>query len=304
MHSGGRSPIMEGEGVGNACKGGVGDDGRCDRSRVCRVRPGDDRAGGPDRPGRRDRRGPVRRLGAGARSVREPGQPGAADVPGGPGGPRDLRRRPGRCAGGPGRLARIPRVPGRSRVDDAAGPQRLVRRELPRPRAGRLGPTLPRHKVVDTLPLARRRLPHSPDHRLDTLAQLLGLDPDGSHRALPDSLRVKGLWVALDGPLAAESALVSYPIFDPKGPTPAPTGWENLAEAIAAGGRVRMEYTGGTRGATPREVSPRAFVYKGGVPYLVAFCHLDAFEKSFRLDRVVRYEVVGAAGVDEPRRTG
>ena len=170
---------------------------------------------------------------------------------------------------------------------------------------GRLGPTLPRHKVVDTLPLARRRLPHSPDHRLDTLAQLLGLDPDGSHRALPDSLRVKGLWVALDGPLVAESALVSYPIFDPKGPTPAPSGWENLAEAIAAGGRVRMEYTGGTRGATPREVSPRAFVYKGGVPYLVAFCHLDAFEKAFRLDRVLRYEILGAAaGVDEPRRTG
>lgn len=171
---------------------------------------------------------------------------------------------------------------------------------------GRLGPTLPRHKVIDTLPLARRRLPQAPDHRLDTLARLLGLDPDGSHRALPDSLRVKGLWVALDGPLVAESALVAYPIFDPKGPTPAPTGWETLAEAIAAGGRVRMEYTGGTRGASPREVSPRAFVYKGGVPYLVAFCHLDAFEKAFRLDRVLRYEILGAAaaGVDEPRRTG
>ncbi len=71
------------------------------------------------------------------------------------------------------------------------------------------------------------------------------------------------------------------------------------------GGRVRMEYSGGTRGATPREVSPRAFVYKGGVPYLVAFCHLDAFEKSFRLDRVLRYEILGAAeAVAEPRRTG
>ena len=170
---------------------------------------------------------------------------------------------------------------------------------------GRLDSDLPRHKVIDTLPLARRRLPQSPDHRLDTLARLLGLDPDGAHRALPDSLRVKGLWVALDGPLAAESTLVAYPIFDPKGPTPAPNGWESLAEAIAAGGRVRMEYSGGTRGATPREVSPRAFVYKGGVPYLVAFCHLDAFEKSFRLDRVLRCELLGAASdVDGPRRTG
>ncbi|MEJ7636632.1 MAG: 3'-5' exonuclease [Singulisphaera sp.] len=129
---------------------------------------------------------------------------------------------------------------------------------------GRLGPTLPRHKVIDTLPLARRRLPHAPDHRLDTLARLLGLDPDGSHRALPDSLRVKGLWVALDGPLVAESALVAYPIFDPKGQTPAPTGRETLAEPIAAGGRVRMEYAGGTRGASPARVSPGPSTTKEG----------------------------------------
>ena len=39
-------------------------------------------------------------------------------------------------------------------------------------------------------------------------------------------------------------------------------------------------------------VTPRGFVQRGGVPYLVAFCHLDAFEKSFRLDRVRRFEIV------------
>jgi predicted DNA-binding transcriptional regulator YafY len=53
-----------------------------------------------------------------------------------------------------------------------------------------------------------------------------------------------------------------------------------------------MEYTGGTRGTAPREVTPRAFVQRGGTAYLVAFCHLDSAEKSFRLDRVRSYEVV------------
>jgi DNA polymerase III subunit epsilon len=159
---------------------------------------------------------------------------------------------------------------------------------------GRIGFQPPGHAVVDTLALARRRIPEARDHRLDTLARLLGLDPDGPHRALADSLRVKGLWLALQGAAVDGASLVSYPIYDPRGTAPAPNGWDPLTEAIAAGLRVRMEYAGGTRGSAPREVTPRGFIQRGGVAYLVAFCHLDSFEKSFRLDRVVRYEVVAS----------
>ena len=42
---------------------------------------------------------------------------------------------------------------------------------------------------------------------------------------------------------------------------------------------VRIEYDGGTRGSTPRSITPRRFVQRGGATYLVAFCHLDCFEK-------------------------
>jgi DNA polymerase III subunit epsilon len=156
---------------------------------------------------------------------------------------------------------------------------------------GRLGLPLPRHPAIDTLALARSRVPDVYDHRLETLARLFNLGLDGPHRALADSLRVKGLWIALRGDQEPESALVTYPIYDPRRRVPAPIGWERLSEAIERGLRVRMEYAGGTRGAAPREVTPRAFVHRGGVAYLVAFCHLDAFEKSFRLDRVRHYEV-------------
>ena len=156
----------------------------------------------------------------------------------------------------------------------------------------RLGWASPGHAVVDTLALARARLPHLPTHRLDALARVLGLDPDGPHRALADSLRVKGLWMALGGPDVPFEDLVAYPIFDPRRPALVPFGWDGIAAAIAEGRRVRMEYQGGTRGEAPREVTPRGFVNRGGVAYLVAFCHLDALEKTFRLDRVKRYEVV------------
>jgi DNA polymerase III epsilon subunit family exonuclease len=159
---------------------------------------------------------------------------------------------------------------------------------------GRLGRSPPAHAVVDTLAFARRRLPHLTSHKLDALARALDLDPAGPHRALADSLRVKGLWLALGGPAAVGTAggLVAYPLADVRRRSHAPVGWDPVAEAIERGWRLRMEYAGGSRGDAPREVTPRAFIQKGGVAYLVAFCHLDAFEKSFRLDRVRRFEVV------------
>ena len=156
----------------------------------------------------------------------------------------------------------------------------------------RLGRDLPAHRVVDTLALARNRLPSAPDFRLDTLARLLGLDPDGAHRALADARRVRGLWLALGGEPGPDAPLLSYPIFDPRRAPPVPTGWDDLAGAMAVGHRVRLEYSGGTRGAAPREVTPRRFAHRGGSAYVVAHCHLDDQEKSFRLDRVLRYEVL------------
>lgn len=160
---------------------------------------------------------------------------------------------------------------------------------------GRLNYPLPETPVVDTLALARKRHPDFPTHRLDALAQVFGLDTDGSHRALSDSLRVKGLWFALKGHESPPESLTAYPVRDAgrSGSTaPTPVGWDLLVEAMTQGWRIRMEYSGGSRGPAPRFITPRSFVHKGGTAYLVALCHLDAFEKSFRLDRVTRYEVV------------
>jgi DNA polymerase III subunit epsilon len=153
----------------------------------------------------------------------------------------------------------------------------------------RLGRDLPSFRIADTLALARRRLPGAPNHRLDTLALLLKLDQCGAHRALADSVRVKGLWLALGGTC---DGVVCYPVYDPATSPAVPEGWGPMAEAVASGLRIRMEYAGGTRGDVPREITPRRFVQKGGVAYVLALCHLDDQEKSFRLDRVRHYEIV------------
>jgi DNA polymerase-3 subunit epsilon len=156
----------------------------------------------------------------------------------------------------------------------------------------RAGLPAPTHSLFDTLALARRRLPQVASHRLDHLAQVLGLDPAGAHRALADSLRVKEIWLILNGASEASGTLVSYRIFDPRGSRPVPEGWESLVNAAAANVIVRIEYEGGTRGPTPRSITPRRFVQRGGATYLVAFCHLDSFEKAFRLDRIRCVEIV------------
>ena len=171
------------------------------------------------------------------------------------------------------------------------------------------GLAAPCHSVFDTLALARRKLPALASHRLDALACILGLDAAGAHRALADSLRVKAIWLQLDGDLEAENTLVSYRIFDPDDSGPTPEGWEPLIKAAAQGLMVRIEYDGGTRGTTPRSITPRRFVQRGGATYLVAFCHLDFFEKSFRLDRIRGVEITTEPGaeavpVDHPAALG
>ncbi len=151
--------------------------------------------------------------------------------------------------------------------------------------------------IVDTLPLARKLRPDSPNHRLDTLACLMGLGLDGPHRALADAYRVKGRWRALPANGDPGNPLIPAPGVDPAGSIPVPTGWDRLAEAIATACLVRMEYAGGSHGMAPREITPRRFDHHGGVAYVVALCHADRIEKSFRLDRIVRFEAIPATSV-------
>jgi DNA polymerase III subunit epsilon len=158
---------------------------------------------------------------------------------------------------------------------------------------GRLGLPVPGHAVIDTLALARRHWPGAGTYRLDNLARLLELDLSESHRALADCLRVKALWFALTGGIEPlDPRPVTYPIADTIRTEPAPLGWEALVDAMAGGLRLQIEYEGGSRGLAPREVTPIRFAHRGGASYLVAFCHIDAFEKSFRLDRVRSYRVI------------
>ncbi len=128
----------------------------------------------------------------------------------------------------------------------------------------RLGRPMPGHVVVDTLALSRKRWPKLGSHKLDFLARSLDLDPHGPHRALADSRRVRGLWLALIQKPEAGELPLAYPIFDARCPLPAPRGWGQVEEAIGRDQILRIEYTGGTRGLAARDVTPRRFSNRGG----------------------------------------
>jgi len=157
---------------------------------------------------------------------------------------------------------------------------------------GRNGLAMPGHHVIDTLPLARKCWPEFRGHGLDALADRLGLDSSGKHRALADSLRVRALWLAIEAAGQFEGPRVRYAIGDPSRSELVPQGWEALTEAARSGRLVLLEYTGGSRGPAPRTIAPRRFEHRGGLVYVVAFCHADRKEKAFRLDRIQRFEVL------------
>jgi len=150
-------------------------------------------------------------------------------------------------------------------------------------------PTCPTH---DTLALARRKLPKLRNHRLETLVSHFGIARGVLHRAGADAMLTKELWLKLDGPSAPREILASYSIHDPVASPRCPLNWERLDAALKSGRRVRMVYEGGTRGAGRRDITPKRFTRKGGIDYIVALCHVDSIEKSFRLDRIREYEAL------------
>ncbi|QEH33938.1 DNA polymerase III PolC-type [Aquisphaera giovannonii] len=161
----------------------------------------------------------------------------------------------------------------------------------------RAGLELPLHRVFDTLALARRRRPDLPRHRLEDLSRAYGIARARAHRALDDALCVKDLWVHLRGHADPDGVLVSYPIHCADEAQAAPHGWDLLSYAMESRAVIHIEYDGGTKGRGPRRITPRRFIHKGGEAYVLALCQKDGFEKAFRLDRIVRCELVAEPAV-------
>ena len=74
-------------------------------------------------------------------------------------------------------------------------------------------------------------------------------------------------------------------------PSPTAPLLPELERAMAQGATIEIDYhTAGRGHLLSRRVDPLRLEWRGGVPYLVAFCHLRQENRTFRVDRIERIE--------------
>lgn len=158
--------------------------------------------------------------------------------------------------------------------------------------------------ILDTLKLARRFIPESNDHKLETLAHHLELDVDVHHRALPDAV---SCWKVLEECLARlETAHIGTSSIEARfaelltrsgarttlkgsGPKPPKLSQRLRPLEIACRERTRITLVYGEEGPPSNlAVLPRILFAMGDKGYLEAECERSSTIKTYRLDRIQR----------------
>jgi DNA polymerase III epsilon subunit-like protein len=172
----------------------------------------------------------------------------------------------------------------------------------------KLGLTLPKNPVVDSLFLSRRLLGDVPNHQLKTLVQYLDLESGEFHRALADSQHVKNLLkrlISIDSSLATWGALIeSGCVLSFQGGedfAPAPSSEilalvQAIKEAIAEGNFLSLMYKGYR--FRNRIVKPMALIQSSGRYYLNAYCQYVEAERTFRLDKIGDLKVINSLQIE------
>jgi len=162
----------------------------------------------------------------------------------------------------------------------------------------RFGLSLPASPILDTVKLARKLLPDSPDHKLGTLCQVLEIEAPILHRALPDAVSCWKVLEACVERLPPESAPtfeslhgicgapVTFPAASPRLPKIAPR-LRPLEAACRSGSRVAILY-GEDPGLARLSVSPRILFESRRRGYMEAECARSGLLKTYRLDRIHR----------------
>ena len=159
----------------------------------------------------------------------------------------------------------------------------------------RTGAPVPSAPFLCTLKLARRHIPESPDHKLETLCQHLDLEDGTHHRALADAV---WCWKVLEecadraettsaSELLAQCGTpVTIPGYKP-GPARMKPRLRPLAEAVRNGDEVTLLYGGAESGmASSLSVVPRLLYERHKKSYLEAECSRTGILKTYLLDRI------------------
>ena len=147
--------------------------------------------------------------------------------------------------------------------------------------------------------LARKLIPESGNHKLQTLVKFLGIDGGSAHRALDDAKSCYHVAAECLNRAGEEANLQKIQSIQAKN-----LAWDNykiinrddavvssIVEAIRTKKVLEIIYERGSRPGTPRQVIPWGIVRNPDGDYLMAFCKIDNTNKRFYLNEIRQAEV-------------
>ncbi|MBU2578151.1 WYL domain-containing protein [Patescibacteria group bacterium] len=162
------------------------------------------------------------------------------------------------------------------------------------------GKTAPVTKFIDTLQLARRYF-NFPSNSLQNIAKTQNIEVKVKHRALSDADTTRKVLKSLMAELSKNNArgimnFVNNHLYDnlyadkdKKILAALPC---ILEEVIRNGKKIYAKYLSSAGKCSERIIEPRELVYQCNSMYLVGFCHLKKEDRTFRLDRFLRVEII------------
>lgn len=158
----------------------------------------------------------------------------------------------------------------------------------------KLGRTVEFPNLIDTLLLARANY-DLPSYSLSRLSQDFKTTSNmqGS-RALADAVTTKNLFFAMVESLQSVNKTLDdlVGIYNsPAWPREGAYLPVELSEAIQSGKRLFIQYMDKTGEVSERWITPREVVGLSDYLYLQAHCHTREAERTFRLDRIIRFEL-------------
>lgn len=160
----------------------------------------------------------------------------------------------------------------------------------------RAGKRIEPHEVIDTLEIARCFFSFS-SNRLGVIADELKINTDGAHRAMADVLMTHAVFVAFMDDLVdnglnqiSELTLTWDPALFRSAHDEVPIP-PHIGEVVAAGKQLSITYVDGVGHETRRSITPQEVYSVRGSVYLVAHCHLRGEDRTFRVDRIVEFDL-------------
>lgn len=163
-------------------------------------------------------------------------------------------------------------------------------------KAGLEFPSLP---VVCSSRLARKVMPESPNHKLQTLVQRLNLDPGQAHRALDDArcclevglhcMKRMGETVRLAEILETQGGALEWPSYSVEA-LKEKEAFLRLIRSIENRQEVLLTYEAGSRPGKARGVFPQGIVRNPDGDYLIASEEPGGKQKRYLLEKISKVE--------------